>query len=328
MNKKSSAIFAALVISLTIAASIQFAVAVPVFSDNFSSDNFAGWSQTYLSPGSTQTVSNGIARFTVPTPLAGTSTYSFLKKDGFTSTVNSTITAAQDVYVTKVPNGCQLGNGAIFFLYVCDSSDISGNQGNVGVGIDGSGVWSLWIGGTSAYNYTFQTAGAAPASNTWYHVELTINNSAGTVALAVNGLVVISAAQQQFTDRTHAVSLMVGMGEDWWSAGSGQQEVDVDNVVLSISDATSTPAPTTLPTPASTPTPNLPTQTPTATPDPTATTKPTPKPTPTQPPQPTALPNQPDDSSPPDFPSWILLPATILAVAAAFLAVGIMLKKR
>lgn len=306
-------------------ATTQFSVAIPVFSDDFSGGNFGNWSQTYMSSGSTQVVSDGIARFIVPSPPAGASTYSFLKKDGFTSTVNSTITATQDVYVTKVPRDCQLGNGAIFFLYVCDSLDISGNYGNVGVGIDGSGVWSLWIGGTSVYTYLFQTVGAAPASNTWYHIELTINNAAGTVALAVNGVVVITAAQQQFNDKTHTVSLMVGMGEDWWSAGSGQQEVDVDNVGLDISDATSTPAPTTLPLPASTPTPNLPTQTPTATPDPTATPKPAPTP-PTQPPQPTAYPSQPDGSSPPDFPSWILLPVTI--VAAAFVAMAIMLKKR
>ena len=44
-----------------------------------------------------QTVNNGIAQFTVPTPTGGTVTYSAVVKDGYTTTLNSTITASQDI---------------------------------------------------------------------------------------------------------------------------------------------------------------------------------------------------------------------------------------
>ena len=73
-----------------------------VFSDDFSSGSFANWSKTYVSSDSSQTVTDGTARFIVPTPIGGNVTYSYLQKDGFTSTPNSTIIATQDVYVTKV----------------------------------------------------------------------------------------------------------------------------------------------------------------------------------------------------------------------------------
>jgi hypothetical protein len=231
------------IVVLLLLATSQPAVAITVFSDNFSSGTFAGWSQTFVSSGSSQTVSGGIARFTVPTPNGGDYSYSFVEKSGFTSTPNSAITASQDIYVAKVPNSCPQGMGAIFFLYVCDSNDLRGNLGNFGVGIDGSGVWSLWIGGNTVYTYLFQTSGTLPVSDVWYHVVLTIDNSARTVALSVNGITVISSSQNEFTDGVHPLSLMTGMGECWWSGASGQQEVDVTNVKLDISDATSPPFP-------------------------------------------------------------------------------------
>ena len=113
----------------------------------------------------------------------------------------------------------------------------------MGVGIDGSGVWSLWIGGNAVYTYVFQTSGPTPASNTLYHIVLTVSNSAGAAALMVNGITVINAVQQQFTDKTHPITLMSGMGEDWWREGGAQQEIDVANVKLDISDASSIPGP-------------------------------------------------------------------------------------
>ena len=177
MTGKLLAAFA-LAMFLSFALTQQPAAAATVFTESFSAENFAAWSQSRLTSGATQTVSNGVARFIVPTPQGGNCTYSFVVRDGFTSTINSTIVAAQDIYVSKVPHGCPQGNGAIFFLYVCDSADLGGNQGNVGVGIDGSGVWSLWIGGMTVYSYVFQSSGALPASNTWYRVGLTIDNSA------------------------------------------------------------------------------------------------------------------------------------------------------
>ncbi len=256
--------------------------AATVFSDNFSTGNLDQWSQSYVISGANQIVSNGVARFIAPPPVAGASTHSYVVKDGFTSTVNSTIVASQDVFVTNVPTGSSQGNGAIFFLYVCDSSNLAGNYGNVGVGIDGSTVWSMWIGGNVVYRYVFQTAGSAPVSNTWYHLVLTINNPAETVSLAVNGVTVITASQQQFTDKNHPISFMSGLGENWWSAGSEPQELHVDNVRLELSDSAALPAPvsTSSPPPASTSTPAhtplplptqrpiVPTQTPILTPTP------------------------------------------------------------
>ena len=289
MKKKFAIIPASILILFSFLAFLQPLRATTVFSDNFSTGDFSNWTRTAVSSGASQTVDNTIARFTVPTPVAGTRSYSYVVKDGFYSTVNSTIVASQDVLVTKVPNGCQQGFGAIFFLYVCDSTDLGGNNGNFGVGIDGSGVWSLWIGGNTLYNYVFQTAGSTPVGNTWYHLTLMIDNPNGLVTLAVNDITVINAGQQQFTNKTHPISLMTGMGEDWWSNGSGQQEVDIRNVKLEISDAappdnpTSTPAPTPLftPSPIYTPIPTypstrsltIPTSTPTLIPtqDPTST---------------------------------------------------------
>ncbi len=268
MNKKLTAILTMSIISFFLLVPLKPVATATVFSENFSSGNFVNWSQAYLSPGSSQTVTDGAAHFIVPAPTGDSNTYSFVAKDGFSSTVNSTIVASQDIMVAKVPSGCPQGMGAIFFLYVCDTTDLRGNNGNFGVGIDGSGVWSLWIGGNSIYTYVFQTSGSAPASNTWFHVTLTISNSAGTASLTVNGETVITAAQQQFTDRTHAITLMSGMGEDWWRDGPRQQEIGVDEVKLDISDS---PAPSsdhgpTLPPPAPTTTPNY---------------NPTPPPTPT-----------------------------------------------
>ncbi len=256
-----------------------------VFTDGFSSGNFNQWSRSNVTTGANQLVLSGVACFNVPSPIGGSSSYSFVVKDGFSSTPNSIIVAKQDVLLSSIPNGALQGNGAIFFLYVCDSTNLNGNYGNVGVGIDGSNVWSLWIGGMAVYTYVFQTAGPAPVSNTWYHLVLTVNNVAQTVSLEVNGIVVISASQQQFTDKTHPVSLMVGMGENWWSDGP-DLELAVDNVQLDISDSagSSIPAPTSVhastPTATSNPTPS-PTQSVTQTPNPTRSPLPlTPTPTP------------------------------------------------
>lgn len=331
MSKKLIVVLVLLTISFSFFEVSHLVAATPVFSDNFSSGNFAGWSGACVSSGSVQMVSDGVARFIVPTPAAGSYSYSFVRKDGFTSTVNSTIIATEDVYVAKVPNGCLPENGAIFFFYVCDSSDLSGSNGNFGVGIDGSDVWSLWIGGNTTYSYVYQTAGSAPVSNTWYHVVLTVDNPSGTVSLAVNGLVVIDVGQQQFTDKTHPISLMSGMGEDWWSAGFGQQEVAIDNVRLDISDApmpthSSTPTP---PTPTSTPNLNpepAPTQTAAApTPAPSVTAKPStsssPQPLPTQSPNPTTA-----QAVPFEFPFRVVLPVNV--ALAVGVAVVFMLRKR
>lgn len=230
-------------LSILLFVSLKSTVAATVFSDNFPSGNFDRWSKSQVVSGASQTVSGGIARFIVPTPIAGSNSCSYLIRDGFTSTVNSIIVASQDILVTKVPNGAPQGNGAIFFLYVCDSTDLAGNAGNIGIGIDGSNVWSMWLGGDLVYTYVFQTEGSQPISNTWYHIALTVNNQAQTAVLEVNDLVVINASQQQFTDRTHPLSLMSGMGENWWSDGSGQQEIDITNVQLYLSDSTVIPSP-------------------------------------------------------------------------------------
>lgn len=322
---------AALVVSLlllfVVFYSSQRVSASTVFSDDFSSGAFSNWSQTHISPGSSQSVTGGVARFIVPTPTGGFVSSSYLVKDGFTSTVNSTITASQDILVKQVPYGCIEGNGAIFFLYICDSSDLSGDLGNVGVGIDGSGVWSLWVGGNKSYIYIFQTQGPLPANNTWYHVVLTIDNSAGLVSLSVDGRTVVSATQRQFTDRTHPFSLMSGLGEDWWSGCIGPLEINLDNVRLDVSDvqATVTEAPTTAPTNSYTQSPasNAPTPAPThnSTSNPTVTSQPTVSSTPGQRTTPTDM-----QTSESGFPFWVLVPV-LVAVAVCF-AVLFMLKKR
>lgn len=327
MNKKLAFLVVALVsVAVLVVASV---VSAPtVFSDDFSSGGFANW-KTSLSPGSSQTVTNGVAHFSVPTPAGGTVTYSAIIKEGFTSTPNSTIIASQDIFVTKIPNGCIEGNGAIFFLYICDSTDLAGNYGNVGVGIDGSSVWSLWIGGNLTYTYVFQTSGSAPTSNTWYHIVLAVDNSAGLVTLAVNDKVVVSATQQQFTDRNHPISLMSGLGEDWWSNCVGQQEIAVDNVRLDISDADSwfTPNPTSPPQTSSTndltPAPTQKTTTIPPTPIPTATA--TPSPTSTLLPSPTTPPTTIQATEQDGLPTWVLLP---VAIAVAVCVVGLFLLKK
>jgi hypothetical protein len=341
LNRKLILVLALLTVSFSFLTYSNLASATTVFSDNFSSGNFAGWSETCASYGSALTISDGVAHFTVPTPAAGYSSYSFVRKDGFTSTVNSTIVASEDVYVAKVPSGCLPGNGAIFFFYVCDSTDLSGSHGNFGVGIDGSSVWALWIGGNLTYTYVFQSAGSTPVSGIWYHVVLTFDNSLGTVSLAVNGVVVIAVAQQQFTDKTHPISLMAGMGEDWWSAGFGQQGVAIDNVRLDISDAPTptispaTPAPTSGPTsnPTATSIPgqNLdpaPTQTPAPTPraTPKSSTSPTPTPQPlpaqTQHPNPTI-----EQKVQSEFPSWVVLLPVPVGLTVC-IAIALIIRKR
>jgi hypothetical protein len=322
---------AALVVSLLLLFAVFYASrwvsAASVFSDDFSSGTFAGWSQTRMSVGSSQTVSSGVARFVVPTPTGGYVSYSYLIKDGFTSTVNSTIVASQDILVKQVPNGCAEGNGAIFFFYVCDSADLAGDLGNIGVGIDGSGVWSLWIGGNATYVYIFQTQGSLPISNTWYHIVLTVDNSAGLVSLSVDGKTVVGATQHQFTDRTHQFSLMCGLGEDWWSGCVGPLEINVDNVRLDVSDAEAwfTPAPTEAPV-----TSNSQSST-TVAPTPSPTHSSTSSPTVTVAPPTSTVPNQsatPTDmqTSESGFPFWVLVPV-LVAVAVCF-GVLFMLKKR
>jgi hypothetical protein len=323
---------AALIVSLLLLFAVFYASrwvsASSVFSDAFSNGSVGGWTQTKIGSGATQTVSGGVARFVVPTPVGGAVSYSYLIKDGFTSTVNSTIIASQDILVKQVPNGCAEGNGAIFFLYVCDSANLSGDLGNVGVGIDGSGVWSLWIGGNTTYVYIFQTQGPLPANNTWYHIVLTVDNSAGLVSLSVDGKTVVSATQHQFTDRTHQFSLMSGLGEDWWSGCTGPMEINVDNVRLDISDAEApvTEVPTEVPTNSYTqnPTSNAPTPAPThtSTANPTVTAAPpTSAFTPSQSVTPTDM-----QTSESGFPTWLLVP--VLVVAVACLGVLFMLKRK
>ena len=176
------------------------------FSDDFSSGNFDSWTQ-YLSPTASMSVINGVAQFNTPSGGNG-NMYAYIQRNGFTATINSTITASQDLFVPTVPQGFATGNGAIFFLYVTDAA--GPNSGNIAVGIDGSDAWSLWVGGNLTYKYVFQTTGATPQSYTWYHIVLTINNSAQTTSLAVNGTTVITANQQQFTDRNSFCQL------DFW----------------------------------------------------------------------------------------------------------------
>ena len=246
---KKLTFFVYVLISSLLVTSMLPADAAVVFADDFSSGNFNRWSQSKVIEGASQIIKDGVACFTVPPPMSETCSYSFVVKDGFFSTAKSILVAQQDVWVSLVPNGASQGNSAIFFFYVCDSTNLNGNYGNFGVGIDGSSVWSLWIGGVSVYRYVFQTEGPPPASNTWYHLVLTINNIEQTVSLEVDGVVVISASQQQFTDKTHPISLMAGMGEDWWCNGPGL-ELKLDNVQLDISDSSSLnmPAPTSMPT--------------------------------------------------------------------------------
>jgi len=324
MNKPLAAFLTLMFLSFLLVGILKPAEAAVVFTDAFSDGNFNQWSQFKVVTGATQIVQEGVARFIVPPPVGGTSSYSFVVKDGFTSTTSSVIVASQDIQLSNIPNGATQGNSAIFFLYICDSTNLNGNYGNVGVGIDGSSVWSLWIGGMDVYSYIFQTAGSAPVSNTWYHLVLTVNNIEQTVSLEVNGIVVISAPQQQFTNKTHPISLMVGMGEDWWCDGTSL-ELQVDNVHLDISDSegsnnpsTSTPASTPLVTRNPSPSPTQPiTQTPNVTPSPTLSPSPLPlNPTPTSPL--TKLPDVTLDST--------ILPVTVFTVLIVLVAVLLLLK--
>lgn len=196
--------------------------------------NVTNATNTCVSSGASQSLSNGVAHFIVPSPEAGNYSYSYLQKSGFTSTANSTITATEDVYISDVPNSYRQGTDAIFFFYIVDPIE-GANSGNIAVGIDGSGVWSLWIGGHSLYNYVFQAVGNSPENATWYHIVLLVNNSARTVTLQANGTTVITAEQNQFTNKTHPISLWVGIGEDWWCNGPKLLELDVTNVKLEIS---------------------------------------------------------------------------------------------
>ena len=83
------------------------------------------------------------------------------KKTALSQTINSTITASQDVYLSGFSGGFHgRATEQYFFLYVIDASGQNG--GNIAVGIDGSDVWGLWIGGFPIYNYVFQTAGTLP----------------------------------------------------------------------------------------------------------------------------------------------------------------------
>ena len=329
-SKWVTALVVSLLLLFVVFYASQWVSAASVFSDDFSAGTFAGWSQTRMSVGSSQTVNSGVARFVVPTPTGGYVSYSYLIKDGFTSTVNSTIIASQDILVKQVPNGCAEGNGAIFFFYVCDSADLAGDLGNIGVGIDGSGVWSLWIGGNATYVYIFQTQGSLPTNNTWYHIVLTVDNSAGLVTLSVDGKTVVSATQHQFTDRTHKFSLMSGLGEDWWSGCVGPLEINVDNVRLDVSDAEAwftqapTEAPATSNSNSQSSTAIAPTMAPThsSTPNPTVTVAP---PTFSSVPSQSATPTD-MQTSESGFPFWVLVPV-LVAVTVCF-GVLFMLKKR
>ncbi len=228
INKKLAVIFVVIIV-LSLFVVIQLRLPNWGFSSNIIDTGIA-----YVSSGASQSVSNGVAHFIVPSPEAGNYSYSYLQKSGFTSTANGTIVATGDFYFSDVPNGYKQGDNAIFFFYVVDS--VGGqNSGNIAVGVDGSGVWSLWIGGYPIYNYVFQTVGPYPADATWHHIVLTVDNSARAVTLQANGIVVINVEQNQFTDKTHPISFWIGIGEDWWCNGPELLEVYVGNVKLEIS---------------------------------------------------------------------------------------------
>jgi hypothetical protein len=234
-----------------------------VFSDSFSGGNFNQWTTSHLTSGATQNIANGVAHFCIP--AGGNGVVSNVQKIGFTSTVNSVINVTEDFYLASVPSGYGLGSNAIVLSSVKDSADE--NNGNFAVMIDGSDVWALWIGGYPIYSYVTQTAGAKPASATWYHTVLNIDNPAGKVTLTVNGTKVISVSEQQFIDGTHSFDLYTGIVEDWTPDGKSH-EVDVDNVRLDMSDPQNiqpNPTPTVTPTPSPT-TPPAPTPTPTGIP--------------------------------------------------------------
>ncbi len=201
------------------------------FSDDFSSQSFNHWTLQNQTTSAGMSIINGVACFT--TPIGANGTYAYVQENGFTSTINSTITASQDIYLSSFSGGFTQGNGAIFFLYVIDTAGQNG--GNIAVGIDGSDLWGLWIGGYPIYNYVLQTAGTQPQIGAWCHIVLTINNSAQTVNLDVNGTTVINVIQHQFTDTNHSINLISGIGEDWNSVGKAS-DLEIDNVQLDISN--------------------------------------------------------------------------------------------
>jgi hypothetical protein len=120
------------------------------------------------------------------------------------------------------------------------------------------------------------------------------------------------------------------MGEDWWSQGSGLQEIEVSNVKLDISDAAfaatpNPPADSTLSTiqpPSSTPNINpTPTSTHTATDTPNVITPSSSSLSTAENPQPTGIQETKQDSS-----LWIVLP--IAVTVAVGLEILFMVKKR
>ena len=278
--------------SLPLYTLIGVAGAETVFSDDFSSGNFNQWTTKATGSGASQSVSNGVAQFN--TPAGGNGGYSYVIKSSFSSATTDVITASQDVYISEVPSGFAAGLGAIFILIVTDAS----NNGNIQVSIDGSQKWGVYVGGYPTFTYSLQTTGSSPQSNVWYHLDLAIDNPNHTVTLSVNGTVVVSATQNQFTDTAHTILLGSG-AQDYCNTGRVHQ-VQVDNVGFNISGSSSptpTPTPTVTPTPTPTASPT-PSPTPTVTPTPTASPTPTPTATPTPTPTPTATPT-PTPTTPP-----------------------------
>lgn len=198
-----------------------------VFSDNFTSGNFHQWTTKTKGTGASQSVSNGIAQFNTP---SGSGRYSYVQKSSFTSKTTQVITATQDVYLSNVPSGLRSGSGTIYMLTIKDTTGF--NARNIQVSVDGSQKWALSI-GTFPTSYTTQTSGSNPQSKTWYHLELKIDNPNHKATLTVNGTTVVSATQNQFTDRTHTISLSVGTVQDNYSNRQSHQ-LQVDNVKLSI----------------------------------------------------------------------------------------------
>jgi hypothetical protein len=199
-----------------------------VFSDNFTSGNFNQWTTKSKSTGASQSVSNGIAQFN--TPSGGNGKYSYVQKSSFTSKTTSVITATQDVYLSVVPSGLRSGSGTIYILTVKDTTGITPRI--IQVSFDGSQKWALSL-GTFPNTYTTQTSGSNPQSKTWYHLELKIDNPNHKATLSVNGTTVLSVTQTQFTDRTHTISLSVGIVQDNYNNRLSHQ-LQVDNVKLSI----------------------------------------------------------------------------------------------
>jgi hypothetical protein len=199
-----------------------------VFSDNFTSGNFNLWTTKAKSTGASQSVSNGIAQFNTP---LGSGRYSYIQKSSFSLKTTQVITSTQDVYLSNVPSGLRSGSNVIYILTIKDTTGY--NPRNIQVALDGSQKWALSIGTSFSSTYSTQTSGSNPQSKTWYHLELTIDNPNHKATLTVNGTTVLSATQNQFTDRTHTISLSVGTVQDNYSNRQSHQ-TQVDNVKLSI----------------------------------------------------------------------------------------------